>query len=300
MPTKTNLTQKDFAFVYQVVLHDSKLCAFDRGMLITIINLPNDWTFSVNGLCSILPDGKSAISCSLRRLEESGYIRITKGRNEKGLFETTLELCIPSETSDTKPCTIIGDGQTVTDNPSPSIHPRLSATDKQPQYKTNRKTDIKQHNNPSVLLSLPAENGTKDRTITEEEEQTAYRKLIAENIRLDWLLDAAKRSEDSDEIAMVNEIYALICDYVCFPRGNIKIRDTVYPWQIVKAQFLKLRHSHVASVLNRVVDRSLGIKNMQQYLIAMLYSESLCGTIKSQADLHDDYLMSLRGSPYAI
>ena len=297
---QTQKHSKVFSLIYKTVLHDKTLGAFDRGLLITLYNLPDDWKFSVSGLCSILSDGKSAISGSLRRLEDKGYLRLTKARNEKGLFETSLELCIPSEPSDTKPCTIIGDGQTVTENPSPSIRPRLSATDKQPQYKNDRKTDIKQHNNPSVLLSLPAENGTKDRAISEEEEQAAYRKLIAENIRLDWLLDAAKQSEDSDEIAMVNEIYALICDVVCFPRGNIKIRDTVYPWQVVKAQFLKLKHSHVASVLNRVVDRSLDIKNMQQYLIATLYSESLCGTIKNQADLHDDYLMSLRGSPYAI
>ena len=297
---QTQKHTKDFGQIYKTVLHDKTLSAFDRGLLITLYNLPDDWKFSVSGLCSILPDGKSAISGSLRRLEESGYVRLIKGRNEKGLFETSLEFCTPSETSDTKPCTIIGDGHTVTDDPSPSIRPRLSATDMQPQYKTHRKTDIKMHNNPSILLSLPTADGKKDRETTAEEEQAAYRKLIAENIRLDWLLDAAKRSEDSDEIAMVNEIYALICDYVCFPHGNIKIRDTVYPWQTVKKQFLELRHSHVASVLNRVVDRSLGIKNMHQYLIATLYSESLCGTIKSQADLHDDYLMSLRGSPYAI
>ena len=297
---QTQKHSKDFSQIYKAVLHDKTLGAFDRGLLITLYNLPDDWKFSVSGLCSILPDGKSAISGSLRRLEDKGYLRLTKARNEKGLFETSLELCIPSETTDTKPCTIIGNEQTVTEKPSPSIRPRLSATDMQPQYKTHRKTDIKIHNNPSILLSLPTADGKKDRETTEEEEQAAYRKLIAENIRLDWLLDAAKRSEDSDEIAMVNEIYALICDVVCFPHGEFTIKGTRYQWPIVKKQFLQLNHSHVASILNRVVDQRLGIKNMQQYLIAMLYSESLCGTIKSQADLHDDYLISLRGEPYAI
>ena len=195
---QTQKHSKDFSQIYKTVLHDKTLGAFDRGMLITLYNLPDDWKFSVSGLCSILPDGKSAISGSLRRLEDKGYLRLTKARNEKGLFETSLELCIPSEPSDTKPCTIIGDGQTVTENPSPSIRPRLSATDKQPQYKNDRKTDIKQHSNPSILLSLSTEEGKKGREITEEEERTAYRKMIAENIRLDWLQDAAKRSKDSN------------------------------------------------------------------------------------------------------
>lgn len=257
---QTQKHSKDFSQIYKTVLHDKTLGAFDRGLLITLYNLPDDWKFSVSGLCSILPDGKSAISGSLRRLEDKGYLRLTKARNEKGLFETSLELCIPSETTDTKPCTIIGNEQTVTEKPSPSIRPRLSATDMQPQYKTHRKTDIEIHNNPSILLSLPTADGKKDRETTEEEEQAAYRKLIAENIRLDWLLDAAKRSEDSDEIAMVNEIYALICDVVCFPHGEFTIKGTRYQWPIVKKQFLQLNHSHVASILNRVVDQRLGTK----------------------------------------
>ena len=109
---------------------------------------------------------------------------------------------------------------------------------------------MKQHNNPSFLLSLPAENGAKDREITEEEEQAAYRKMIAEKIRLDWLQDAAKRSENPAEIAMVSEIYALICDIVCFPCGNIKIKDTVYPWQVVNKQFLEFRHNHVVNFMS--------------------------------------------------
>ena len=151
---QTQKHSKDFSQIYKTVLHDKTLSSFDRGLLITLYNLPDDWKFSVSGLCSILPDGKSAISGSLRRLEDKGYLRLTKARNEKGLFETSLELCIPSETSDTKPCTIIGDEQTVTEKPSPSIRPRLSATDMQPQYKTNRKTDIKKHNKWKYYLLL--------------------------------------------------------------------------------------------------------------------------------------------------
>ena len=300
MTQKSDLTKKDFTYIYQVVLRDKDLSAFDRGMLITLVNLADSWEISVDGLSRILPDGKTAISNSLKRLADKGYIRIIHTRDARGKFKTALEFCTSAEPEISKSDTSIHNKKPATDNPSPSIRPRLSATDKQPQYKTNRKTDIKKHNNPSILLSLPAETGTKGRTISEEEEQTAYRKMIAENIRLDWLQDAAKRSKDSNETAMVNEIYALICDVVCFPHGEFTIKGTRYQWPIVKKQFLQLNHSHVASILNRVVDQRLGIKNMQQYLIAMLYSESLCGTIKSQADLHDDYLISLRGEPYAI
>ena len=300
MSINKNAIKKDFSFVYRVVLMDATLSSFDRGLLVTLINLPDDWSFSVSGLCTILPDGKSAISGSLRRLEDKGYIRLIKDRNERGLFETTLELCIPSGTREAKPCPIAGDGQMVTDKPSPSVHPRLSATDYQSQYKKQREQHIKRDDNQSIILSLPEKDRKKDRTMHEDEEHAAYRKIVATNIHLDWLKDAAERSGDSAEVDMVNEIYALICDIVCYPHGDITIHGTAYPWQVVKKQFLSLKYSHVASVLHRVVDQTLGIQNMRQYLISTLYNESLCGTIKCQADLHDDYLMSIRGEPYAI
>ena len=83
-----------------------------------------------------------------------------------------------------------------------------------------------------------------------------------------------------------------------FPRKQITIKGTSYPWQVVKSQFLKLKPVHIANLLERLVDNSLEIKNMESYLISTLYAESLSGTLKEQADLHDDYLRYLRGNPY--
>lgn len=85
---------------------------------------------------------------------------------------------------------------------------------------------------------------------------------------------------------------------MCFPREQITIKGTSYPWKVVKSQFLKLKPVHIANLLERLVDNSLEIKNMESYLISTLYAESLSGTLKEQADLHDDYLRYLRGNPY--
>ena len=100
------------------------------------------------------------------------------------------------------------------------------------------------------------------------------------------------------EQEMIREIYDTICDVVCFPRKQITIKGTSYPWQVVKSQFLKLKPVHIANLLERLVDNSLEINNMESYLISTLYAESLSGTLKEQADLHDDYLRYLRGNPY--
>ncbi|MBR7020568.1 MAG: hypothetical protein IKI15_05895 [Lachnospiraceae bacterium] len=300
MTQKNNLTKKDFTYIYQVVLRDKTLNAFDRGMLITLVNLADSWEISVEGLSRILPDGKTAISSSLKRLTDKGYVRLSHTRDSKGKFKTTLEFRTPGEPEASEPKTSNHNRKTVTGNPSPSIRDGQSDTDIEPQYKENKKQNIKNSDNHSIILSMRPRERTKEHELTKEEECSAYRELIAKNIQLDLLRDAAERTQDPAEKEMVKEIYDTICDVVCFPRGDIIIKGAKYPWSVVKKQFLSLNYGHVSGVLNRVVNKSLCIQNMQQYLIATLYSESLCGTIKNQADLHDDYLMSLRGSPYAI
>lgn len=126
-----------------------------------------------------------------------------------------------------------------------------------------------------------------------------YKRIIAENIELDILYDMAKR-KDEYEVAMVTEIFETICDMVTIPRDKVAIKQTEYPWSVVKSQFLKLKRVHVANILNRIVDADLRIKNMASYLISSLYTESMSGTIVEQSELHDDYLKYLRGNPYSV
>ena len=124
-----------------------------------------------------------------------------------------------------------------------------------------------------------------------------YRKLIADNISLDYLLDSARRHSPA-EVEMVNEIYDTICDMVCFPRETVIIKKAARPWEVVKSQFLKLKYDHVANVLNRIIDQDLHIRNMKDYLVTTLYEESMSGTLSLEASLHDAELKMLRGQPY--
>ncbi len=169
------------------------------------------------------------------------------------------------------------------DNP---VAGKLSS-EKHTQYINNQLNNNQVNNHPSINHSDESE-GEKD---TEQ-----LRKFIAENIKLEQFYEVAEGNANEQE--MIREIYDTICDVVCFPREQITIKGTSYPWQVVKSQFLKLKPIHIANLLERLVDNSLEIKNMESYLISTLYAESLSGTLKEQADLHDDYLRYLRGNPY--
>lgn len=77
---------ENFTPISNEVFRDERLNLTDRGLLVTLMSLPANWEFSVEGMTKILPDGKSRIKSSLKRLEDFGYIEIVQERNKEGKF----------------------------------------------------------------------------------------------------------------------------------------------------------------------------------------------------------------------
>ena len=285
-----NRTQTNFTMISNNIFHDKELSMKDRGVLCTLFSLPDGWEFSVAGLSSIVPDGVDSISKSIIRLEELGYIERTKTRDENGKFTTYIEVFIEKKTVVDLPSREIRDGKSVTDNPQRENRDGFSVTGNPVQYnKDNQKKEIKETNAKSISQS---ETAPTDRR-TEE-----YKKLIADNIKLNWLLEVAEQHSDESETQMVNNIYDTICDMVCYPRDNITIKGVSYPWEVIKARFLKLSYDDIAALLNRLPDASLNIKDMSKYLISSLYTQSMVGTLESESRITDEYLKHIRGNPY--
>lgn len=55
-----------------------------RGMLCTMLSLPDDWEFSENGLQAILADGQTSIRSAIKELEGAGFLSRTRERGESG------------------------------------------------------------------------------------------------------------------------------------------------------------------------------------------------------------------------
>jgi hypothetical protein len=281
MPVFKNKTQGQYVNVYKDILKNHNLSLRDRGMVVTLLSLPDNWDFTISGLSKIIPDGKSSIRASLANLEECGYISREQERAERGKFGgNTIEI---HET----PISPLSDFRQ-TDKPT-TVNPMTEkpSTGNRTQYINNKCINNKVNNYQSINHQ-DADDGRND--------VTQLRELIAENIRLDDFYEVA--GGNAIEREMIREIYDTICDMVCFPREKITIKGTSYPWEVVKNQFMKLKPVHISNLLGRLIDNSLEIQNMEAYLISTLYAESLSGALKDQADLHDDYLRFLRGNPY--
>ena len=85
-----NKTQGNYVVISQSVMHDSKLGLTERGLLITLLSLPDGWNLSVKGLASILPDGKDKVAKSLNTLINKGYVTREQGRGKRGVFDANV------------------------------------------------------------------------------------------------------------------------------------------------------------------------------------------------------------------
>ena len=80
-----NPNKEKFTVVDNYALRDENLSLKARGLLVTMMSLPNNWHFSETGLCAIIQkDGQSAIRSSLKELEQLGYLTRTRIRDNYG------------------------------------------------------------------------------------------------------------------------------------------------------------------------------------------------------------------------
>ena len=68
-------------------LRDKNLSYKAKGLLSFMLSLPEDWDYSLAGLCSISKEGRDGIRSILKELQEYHYLEIEKVRGEKGYFE---------------------------------------------------------------------------------------------------------------------------------------------------------------------------------------------------------------------
>lgn len=74
----------NYTTISNVFLRDKNLSLKAKGLLAMVFALPDDWDFSINGLCAIIKEGRTAIYSAIDELKEFGYCYVDITRNEKG------------------------------------------------------------------------------------------------------------------------------------------------------------------------------------------------------------------------
>ena len=88
-----------------------------------------------------------------------------------------------------------------------------------------------------------------------------------ENIEYDTLTQNPKMDKER-----LDEIVDLMLETVCSARKTLRIAGDDYPAELVKSKFLKLNSSHIEFVMDCMRENTTKIRNIKQYLRAVLFN----------------------------
>ena len=88
-----------------------------------------------------------------------------------------------------------------------------------------------------------------------------------ENIEYDYLIQ--DRSIDREQL---DEIVDLMLETICTSRKTIRVAGDDYPAELVKSKFMKLGGEHIRFVMDCLRENTTRVRNIKQYLQAMLFN----------------------------
>ena len=269
-------------------LRNKELSLKAKGLLSQMLSLPEDWDYTLAGLSHINREKIDAIREAVKELEKAGYIVRSRERDEKGrlrgadyvIYEQPQPKEPEAATSSEQPPT--SDLPTL-ENPTLEKPTQEKPTLENPTQlnkdissKEQSITDLSStHSIPFHSLNpLPYEQDEAatppERKRTEAKTNSAieiYREIIKDNIDYDILIQDPKMDKDR-----LDEIVDLMLETVCTARKTIRIAGDDYPAELVKSKFLKLNSSHIEFVLDCMRENTTKVRNIKQYLKAVLFN----------------------------
>ena len=272
-------------------LRNKELSLKAKGLLSQMLSLPEDWDYTLSGLSYINRESIDAIRTAVWELEKAGYIKRSRERDEKGRLRgadyVIYEQPQPDEEQEATPP--ISDLPTL-ENPTldnPTLEkPMLEKPTLENPTQLNKdiqKTNLPKKEKSNIDLSstdsipihslnpLPYDGEAAEPPERKRKEATdaysVYEEIIKDNIDYDILLQDKRIDKDR-----LNEIVDLILETVCTARKQIRIAGDDYPAELVKAKFMKLNSSHIEFVLDCMQENTTKIRNIKQYLKAVLFN----------------------------
>ena len=77
---------REFVVMSNKFLREKEMSLKAKGLLALCLALPDDWNYSLNGLCAICKESQTSIRSALKELETFHYLKRNRQQNEKGHF----------------------------------------------------------------------------------------------------------------------------------------------------------------------------------------------------------------------
>ena len=244
------------------------------------LSVRNEW-FDKKGRVFIIftiEDVKRTLRCAdnkatrlLRELEEFGLIE----RKRRGLGKPDL-IYVKNFSSESSKLRFLN-----RDNDD-SCGSKIACQDPVKSRGIKKKENKTEMNNTNLILSDESEK-MKNRELLEE--------YFSHSLEMDLLLRLYPDDEDT-----LYQIVNLLVDTCATNRKLLHIAGDDKPTEVVRSRLKKLNADHIRFVLDSLAENTAPVRNMKQYLLAMLYNAPTTMNLYYQNKTNHDFA---RGLPKA-
>ena len=238
-----------------------------KGLLSQMLSLPEDWDYTLQGLAQINKESIDAIREAVRELERAGYIKRSRERDERGCLRGTVYTIYEQPHAEPTPEEPTQEKPTL-EKPmleKPTLENPTQLNTESTKKRKRQSTDL------SITDSIPFPSGFPETPVQKRTETMgsfeSYRELILENIDYDVL-----KNDPHVDREQLNEIVDLLQETVCSTRSRIRVAGNDYPAEVVRSKLLKLNSEHIRFVMDCLKQNTTRIRNIRQYLLAMLFN----------------------------
>ena len=210
-----------------------------------MLALPDNWNYSIAGLAYINREGERAVRSAINELEQAGYLHRRQKRGNTGKIVGTEYMVYEQPVCQ----------NAAVDNPPLDKPPTENSTQLNKDKQNKDKINIEKTN--PILSDWEG--------IGLETNYAQYERLIKENIEYDHLVDVMDKP-------LLDELVDIIVETVCTQRKMVRIASDDYPAEVVKSKFLKLTAEHIEYVADCFHANTSEVRNIKQYLRAMLFN----------------------------
>lgn len=233
-----NKTQGNFTIVNNQILRDKNLGIKERGLLITLLSLPDSWEFSILGLAAILPDGKDAIGNCVKKLEKAGYLRRIQAKNDNGQFA--------------------GYDWKISDNPIPKNPETVKAETR------NTLPDNQAQSNTDKLNTKKSNTNISNTNLILSYQEDEIRRELEETTAANFLFETEHNDLDKD-------IFEIMVEICCSTKEYYKISGNTIPTKNLQNRIKKMDYEHIRHVRESIEKTRTPIINTKAYIIKCLY-----------------------------
>lgn len=200
---------RDFTTIPNSILRNSDMSLAAKGLLITMLSLPENWNYTIEGLSLILKEGKDKIRSTIKELEEFRYIKRERERKAGGFFGGMVYFVyqVPYA-KDEEPMQDEPTWENPTLDKPTQLNKDILNTDKQKKDKSNRDLRIdndlpfsKTESNIYTSVPLEAEEQSPDAP-----EETLIKSAVRE-VSAELSIDESANKDIADDINTIITAY---------------------------------------------------------------------------------------------